>query len=77
VHDGEVDPQKVFFFDEVWLSLRGEVNYQNNRYWSAGNQRLFQELPLHDEEVVSGLQQLHARQMDMSFTTIQLMETVM
>jgi hypothetical protein len=32
VHDGEVDPQLAFFFDEAWFSLVGEVNSQNSRY---------------------------------------------
>jgi hypothetical protein len=37
VHDGEVDPQLVFFSTDIWFSLCGEVNYQNNQYWSAEN----------------------------------------
>jgi hypothetical protein len=36
--------------DEAWFSLRREVNSQNNRYWSAENQRLIDELPVHDEK---------------------------
>jgi hypothetical protein len=50
VHDGEDDPQLVFFFsDEAWFSLRGEVNSQNNQYWSAENPRFIHKLPLHYE----------------------------
>jgi hypothetical protein len=49
VHDGGVDLQLVFSSNEAWFSLRGEVNSQNNQYWSAENQRLIYELPLHDE----------------------------
>jgi hypothetical protein len=30
VHDGEMDPHLVFFPNEAWFSLRGEVNSQNN-----------------------------------------------
>jgi hypothetical protein len=51
VHDGEFDPQLVFFSDEAWFSLCGGVNSQNNQYWSAENPRLIHELPLHDEEI--------------------------
>jgi hypothetical protein len=40
---------KWFFSDKAWFSLRGEVNSQNNRYWSAENPRFIYELPLHDE----------------------------
>jgi hypothetical protein len=39
----------VFFSDEVWFSLLGEMNSQNNRYMSAENHRFIHELPLHDE----------------------------
>jgi hypothetical protein len=51
VHDGEVDPQLLLFSDEAWFCLRGEVNSQNNRYWSAENPRLIREFPLHDEKI--------------------------
>jgi hypothetical protein len=51
VHDGEVDPQFVFFSDEAWFSLRGEVNSRNNRYWSAENPGIVHELPLYDETI--------------------------
>jgi hypothetical protein len=51
VHDGEVDPQLVFFSGEAWFSIHGEVNSQNNRYWSAENPRFIHELPLHDERI--------------------------
>jgi hypothetical protein len=51
VHDGEVDPQLVFFSDEAWFSLRGHVNSQNNRHWSAENPGVIHELSLHDEKI--------------------------
>jgi hypothetical protein len=51
IHDGEVDPQLVFFSDETWFSLCGEVNSQNNRFWSAENPRHIHEFPLHDEKI--------------------------
>jgi hypothetical protein len=44
VHNGEFDPQLVFFYNETWFSLRGEVNCQNSQYWSAENPRLIHEL---------------------------------
>jgi hypothetical protein len=50
VHDGEVDAQLVFFSDEAWFSLCGEVNSQNNQYWSAENPGLIHVLSLHDEK---------------------------
>jgi hypothetical protein len=37
VHDGEVDPQLVLVSDEARFYLRGKVNSQNSRYWSAEN----------------------------------------
>jgi hypothetical protein len=37
VHDGEVDSQLVFFLSPI--SLRGEVNSQNNWNWSSENSR--------------------------------------
>jgi hypothetical protein len=51
LYDGEVDPQLVVFSSGTWFSLRGEVNYQNSRYWSAGNLEFIHELPLHDEKI--------------------------
>jgi hypothetical protein len=30
IHDGELHPQLMFFSDEAWFSLCGEVNSQNN-----------------------------------------------
>jgi hypothetical protein len=50
VHDGEVDPQLVFFSYKPWFSLCGEVNSQNNQFWSAENPGLIHELPLHGEK---------------------------
>ena len=37
LYDGEVHPVIVFFFNEGWFSLCGEVNSKNGRYWSAEN----------------------------------------
>ena len=51
VHDAKVNQHLVFFFDEACFSLRGKVNSQNNRYWSAGNPGLIHELPLLDEKI--------------------------
>jgi hypothetical protein len=39
----------VFFSDEAWFSVRGEVNSQNDCYWGAEN--LIHELPLHDKRI--------------------------
>jgi hypothetical protein len=55
VHDGKVDSQLVLFSNEVSFSLHAEVNYQNNRDWSAENPELIHELPVHDEEWVFGV----------------------
>ena len=49
VHDREVDPQFMFFSDEAWFSLHGELNFQNTRYWNAENPGLTHEYPPHDE----------------------------
>jgi hypothetical protein len=51
VHDGEFDPQLVFFSEEAWFSLCRVVNSQNNRYWSAENPKFIRELPLHDKRI--------------------------
>jgi hypothetical protein len=49
VQDGKVDPHFMFFYDDAWFSLPGEVNSQNNQYSSAESPELIHELPLHDE----------------------------
>jgi hypothetical protein len=41
----------VFFFDEAWFSLCGEVNFWNNQYWSAENPKFIHKLPFHDERI--------------------------
>jgi hypothetical protein len=46
VHDAEVDPH--FFSDEACFSLPGEVNSQNNQYWSVENPGLIHKLPILD-----------------------------
>jgi hypothetical protein len=48
VHDGKIDPRVVFFSDEAWFPLRGEMNSPNSQYWSSENSELIRELPLHD-----------------------------
>jgi hypothetical protein len=37
IYDGEIDPNLIFFSDEAWFYLNGEVNTQNSRYWSDSN----------------------------------------
>ena len=49
VHDGLVDTQFVFFPNQAWYSLRGMVNSQNSRYWSAKTTGHIHELPTFDE----------------------------
>jgi hypothetical protein len=39
----------MFFSDEAWFSLHGEVISHNNRYCSAENTRLIHELPQHQK----------------------------
>jgi inhibitor of nuclear factor kappa-B kinase subunit alpha len=51
IHDGEIDPNLIFFSDEAWFYLNGEVNTQNSRYWSDSNPRLIHEVPLHDSKI--------------------------
>lgn len=36
-HNGEVYPQLMFFYDEAWFSLHGEVNFKNSHWWSTEN----------------------------------------
>ena len=45
-----IDPQVVFFSDEAWFPLRGEVNSPNSQDWSAENSGLIREVPLHDNK---------------------------
>ena len=51
VHAGEIDPTLILFSGEAWFHLGGLVNSQNNRYWSAENPMLIQEVPLHGVQV--------------------------
>lgn len=37
---GEVDPLITYFTDDGWFHLKGHINTQNKRYWSADNPRL-------------------------------------
>jgi hypothetical protein len=50
VHDGVLDPKLAFFTDEAWFHLSGDINAQNNRYWSSINPRQTFEVPLHDQK---------------------------
>jgi hypothetical protein len=43
-----VDPDFVVYTDEACFHLRGYVNSQNNRYWSAENPHSIHKVPLHD-----------------------------
>jgi hypothetical protein len=51
LHDGEADPQLAFFSHDALFSLWGEVNSQNNHYWSAENPGFIHQLPLDDEKI--------------------------
>jgi hypothetical protein len=72
VHDGEVDPQLVFFSDEAWFSLCGEVISQNNQYWSAENTRLIHEFLIHGKKI-GVWYAISAHRITGCFMTIQLM----
>ena len=37
MRDGEIDLTHILFGGKVLLHLRGYVNSQNKRYWSAGS----------------------------------------
>jgi len=37
VRVGEIDLTLILFGGKVWLHLKGYVNSQNKRYWSAGS----------------------------------------
>jgi hypothetical protein len=51
VFNGLFDPKLKFYFDEVWYTLSGYINNQNNRYWSRENPHDVHEVPLHDLKV--------------------------
>jgi hypothetical protein len=51
VYDGMVDPDFVFYTGKAWFRLSGNVNSQNNRYWSAENPHFIHEVPLHDVKI--------------------------
>jgi hypothetical protein len=48
VCSGEVDPLFTYFTDDARFYIKGHVNTQNKRYWSAGNPRLIYKVPLYD-----------------------------
>jgi hypothetical protein len=50
VHCGE---KQLVLFYETWFYLCGEVNFHNNRYWTAESPSLIQELPFHDEWILN------------------------
>ena len=60
MHDGKIDPQVVFFSDEAWFPLRGDVNSPNSQDWSAENSGLIREL-LHDKKKISVWRAISAR----------------
>ena len=37
----------LFFMGQAWFHLRGYINSQRSRMWSAENSRALQENPLH------------------------------
>jgi hypothetical protein len=47
----EIDPQFIFFSDEVWFHLQGYINIKNNRYWSSHDSHLSHEVLLHPVKV--------------------------
>jgi hypothetical protein len=51
VVEGEIDPQLTFFSDETWFHLQGDINMQNDRYFSSQNPHLTHEGPFHPVKV--------------------------
>jgi hypothetical protein len=51
VFKGLFDPELMFYSDEVWYTLSGYMNSQDNRYWSTENPHAVYEVPLHDLKV--------------------------
>jgi len=41
----------IFFSNEAWFHLHGEVNSRNSRYWSLHNLWLIHEVPIHDFKI--------------------------
>jgi hypothetical protein len=37
VANGFLGPELVFFLDEAWFTLSGNISSQNNSYWCSGN----------------------------------------
>jgi hypothetical protein len=46
-----VDPDFVFYIDEVWFHLRAYMNGHNSRYWSAEYPLFIHEVPLYDVNI--------------------------
>jgi hypothetical protein len=38
----------VFFLNDTWFALNGNVNSQNTRYWSSENRHSVHDFPLHN-----------------------------
>ena len=49
VNDGLIDPQLLFFSDEVGFHLNGRVNTHNCRYRASENPHCIQEIPHYDK----------------------------
>jgi len=41
----------LFFMDEVWFHLRGYINSQKSRIWSAENSHILHENPLPSSKI--------------------------
>ena len=49
--EGVSVPDKLFFTDEAWFHLDGQVNNQNSRSWCTANPREIREKPLHSAKI--------------------------
>lgn len=51
VANGILDPELLFFSDEAWFTLKGNVNSLNNIYWCSENPSVVPEVSSHDPKV--------------------------
>jgi hypothetical protein len=51
VANGILDPELLFFSDEAWFTLKGNVNSLNNIYWCSKNSPVVPEVHSHDPKV--------------------------